>query len=82
MTVKTIDEQLNINTVEANDIIAVHIPSGEPLLQGLGTVCTLVQQDYVHGYSEVFHSPIWSAYKLAKVTKTGPSDMLISMCYI
>ncbi|XP_064625490.1 ectonucleotide pyrophosphatase/phosphodiesterase family member 3-like isoform X2 [Lineus longissimus] len=69
VTVKTIDEQLNINTAEANDIIALHIPSGEPLLQGLGTVCTLVQQDYVHGYSEVFHSPIWSAYQLAKSTE-------------
>jgi len=59
------DSRLRIATKDLNDTLQRHLPWGPPT--STTSTCLLAQQDYVIGYSDEFHLPLWAAFTITKV---------------
>ena len=69
--IQSADNRLNL-TDDVASFKAKHYPQGEPLLVSHiaenpvdQTVCVLVQEDYITGFSHEISMPIWSSYSLS-----------------
>jgi len=59
------DSRLTMATKNINDTLQRHLPWGPPTTNM--TTCLLAQEDYVIGYSEDYHLPLWAAFTITKV---------------
>jgi len=67
-TVEQADSRLNISDADVAVSMKNHLPLGAPEATSNKSVCHLVQEDYILGFSATYHVPLWAAFKLRPVS--------------
>jgi len=65
VSVEAADSRLNMSAKSINETLQRHLPSGVPTTNS--STCLLAHEDYITGYSDEFHMPLWAAFTISPV---------------
>ncbi|XP_068933490.1 ectonucleotide pyrophosphatase/phosphodiesterase family member 3 [Petaurus breviceps papuanus] len=75
------NQNLNLKAEEENETVKENLPYGRPrITQGSKNYCLLYQKDYVSGFSQEIHMPLWSSYTVFKPGDTSPLPPTVPDC--
>jgi len=64
-SIEAADSRLDVSATNVNETLQRHLPWGLPT--GKTATCLLTQEDYLIGYSDEFHMPLWAAFTVKPV---------------
>ncbi|XP_074043699.1 ectonucleotide pyrophosphatase/phosphodiesterase family member 3 [Macrotis lagotis] len=73
--------KLNLTTKEEIETLKENLPYGRPrITQRSKSYCLLSQNDYLSGFSQEIHMPLWTSYTISKPGDTSPLPPTVPDC--